>query len=116
MSHHDESLIREISRRAQVFRKEALEMVYGAQSGHLGGAFSAAEIVASLFFHHLKLDPTRPDWPERDRFLFSKGARLCRLLRRTGSPRFLPGQRALQFPKAEQPAPRTSGPTEAARS
>ncbi len=73
MPNHSEALVSEVSRWAQLFRMEVLQMVYGAQSGHLGGALSAAEIVASLFFHHLKLDPTRPDWPERDRFLFSKG-------------------------------------------
>jgi transketolase len=36
-------------------------------------SFSAAEIVAPLYLHHLLVDPTRPDWPERDRFLLSKG-------------------------------------------
>jgi len=48
-------------------------MVYSNQTGHIGGAFSAAEIVASLYFHHLRIDPTRSDWQERDRFLLSKG-------------------------------------------
>ena len=52
---------------------QVLEMVYRAQSGHIGGAFSAAEIVACLYFHHLRIDPLKPDWPERDRFLLSKG-------------------------------------------
>ena len=73
MHHHPEKLVRDISRKAQEFRIQVLKMVYGAQSGHLGGAYSAAEMVASLFFHHMKLDPDRPDWPERDRLLFSKG-------------------------------------------
>jgi transketolase len=66
-------MIREISGLAQQFRIEVLKMVYSGQTGHIGGAFSAAEIVASLYFHHLRIDPARPDWPERDRFLFSKG-------------------------------------------
>jgi transketolase len=39
----------------------------------LGGAFSVAEILASLFFHHLRLDPSNPNWDLRDRLLFSKG-------------------------------------------
>jgi len=73
MSFHSESLVREISTKAQQCRIEVLKMVYENQTGHIGGAFSAAEIVASLYFHHLKIDPIHPDWPERDRFLFSKG-------------------------------------------
>ena len=73
MSYHAESLIKEISAKAQIMRIDVLKMVYENQTGHIGGAFSAAEIVACLYFHHLKIDPQYPDWPERDRFLFSKG-------------------------------------------
>ena len=54
-------------------RISVLKMVYGAQSGHIGGAFSVAEILSALYFHHLRVDPARPNWPERDRLLFSKG-------------------------------------------
>jgi transketolase len=73
MHYHSEELIKDISAKAQAFRIQVLGMVYNAQTGHIGGAFSVAEIVAALYFHHLHLDPTRPDWPERDRLLFSKG-------------------------------------------
>lgn len=73
MSYHPEVLIKEVSAKAHILRIEVLKMVYENQTGHIGGAFSCAEIVASLYFHHLKIDPARPDWPERDRFLFSKG-------------------------------------------
>jgi transketolase len=70
---HSDGLVRELSEKAQLLRIDALKMVYGAHSGHIGGAFSAAEIVAALYFHHLRVQPARPDWPDRDRFLFSKG-------------------------------------------
>ncbi len=73
MHYHSEELIKDISAKAQAFRIQVLGMVYSAQTGHIGGAFSVAEIVAALYFHHLRLDPARPDWPERDRLLFSKG-------------------------------------------
>jgi len=73
MHYHPESMVVDISRTAQELRISVLEMVYGAKSGHLGGAFSAAEIVASLYFHHIKIAPANPDWPDRDRFLCSKG-------------------------------------------
>ena len=39
----------------------------------MGGALSAAELLAGLYFHHLHLRPDEPDWPERDRFVLSKG-------------------------------------------
>jgi len=73
MHYHSEELVRELSAKAQAFRIQVLEMVYNAQTGHLGGALSIAEVLVSLFFHHLRLDPARPDWPDRDRLLFSKG-------------------------------------------
>lgn len=73
MHYHSEELIRDLSAKAQEFRLQVLDMVHDAQTGHLGGAFSAAEILVALYFHHMRIDPQRPDWPERDRLLFSKG-------------------------------------------
>ncbi len=70
---HSERLIETVAAAAQELRLEVLRMVHAAQTGHLGGSFSAAEIVASLYVHHLRVDPARPDWPDRDRFLLSKG-------------------------------------------
>jgi transketolase len=48
-------------------------MIYEAQSGHPGGAFSAADIVAALYFSEMRIDPKNPKWPDRDRFVLSKG-------------------------------------------
>lgn len=73
MHQHTDALALDIARTAQHLRLDVLEMVVRAQSGHLGGPFSCAEILAALYFHYLRLDPARPDWPERDRFLLSKG-------------------------------------------
>ena len=50
-----------------------LEMVYGAASGHLGGSFSSADILTALYFQIMNIDPQRPDDPDRDRFVLSKG-------------------------------------------
>jgi transketolase len=50
-----------------------LRSVHHAGAGHIGGPLSAAEILAVLYFRVLRIDPTRPDWPERDRFILSKG-------------------------------------------
>jgi transketolase len=73
MHYHPEKLVRDISAKAQTYRIQVLNMVYDAQTGHLGGALSIAEVLTSLYFHHLRLDSARPDWPDRDRLLFSKG-------------------------------------------
>ena len=73
MHAHTEAETRRIAETAQMLRIDALRMVHAAGAGHLGGAFSCAEILAALFFGHLRIDPARPDWPERDRFLLSKG-------------------------------------------
>jgi transketolase len=73
MHYHPEKLVRDISAKAQTYRIQVLNMVYDAQTGHLGGALSIADVLTSLYFHHLRLDPARPDWPDRDRLLFSKG-------------------------------------------
>ncbi len=97
MHYHSEALIRDISARAQAFRIQVLNMVYSEQTGHLGGAFSCAEIVASLYFHHLRIDPQRPDWPERDRFLFSKGHACAMLYTAMAHRGYLPVEELMSF-------------------
>lgn len=62
-----------LEERAKEIRKTALTMIYQAQSGHPGGSFSAADVIAALYFHFLKLDPEQPKWEDRDRFVLSKG-------------------------------------------
>jgi transketolase len=59
-----------ISKRA---RREIIEMIGHAGSGHPGGSLSAVEIVVELFFNTMKIDPKNPKWADRDRFILSKG-------------------------------------------
>jgi transketolase len=73
MSYHPESLIVELEERACELRIDSLDMIYRRGAGHPGGSLSVAEIMAALFFHKMRLDPERPDWPGRDRFILSKG-------------------------------------------
>jgi transketolase len=54
-------------------RRRDLQMVYNAKLGHIGGDFSATDILVTLYFGVLRIDPRRPDDPERDRFILSKG-------------------------------------------
>ncbi len=70
---HTEEMVRDLSLRAYEYRAEVLQMVYDRKSGHIGGAFSIAEILTALYFHQLRLDPENPEWIDRDRLVFSKG-------------------------------------------
>lgn len=54
-------------------RCDVIKMINIAKAGHPGGSLSSADIVTSLFFCAMKIDPQNPDWPERDRFILSKG-------------------------------------------
>jgi len=58
---------------AAKLRKEALDMVYTAKSGHIGGALSAADIITVLVFEKMRTDPKNPLWEDRDRLVLSKG-------------------------------------------
>lgn len=54
-------------------RRSALEMVYRATSGHIGGSFSICELLSVLYFNEMNIDPQKPRDPDRDRFVLSKG-------------------------------------------
>jgi transketolase len=59
---------------ARTIRRDILRMIAAAKSGHPGGSLSAVEIVTALYFGGiLREDPDNPDWPDRDRFILSKG-------------------------------------------
>lgn len=58
---------------AKTLRIDVLESVYAAKSGHIGGSFSAADILAVLYFYKMRIDPHNPDMDDRDRFVLSKG-------------------------------------------
>lgn len=58
---------------ARRFRVEMLDILHQKQTGHWGGASSACELVTALYFHRLRIDPSRPSDPGRDRFILSKG-------------------------------------------
>jgi len=92
-----------LKNQARLLRIEILKMLTEAGSGHTGGSLSAADIVAALYFYKLRYKPENPQWPERDRFVLSKGhaapllyavlaisgyfdKSLLRTLRKLGSP------------------------------
>jgi len=65
--------VEDLKEKAKELRKTALTMIYEARSGHPGGAFSAAELIAALYFKEMNIDPSNPKWVDRDRFILSKG-------------------------------------------
>ncbi len=69
----DEGTINKLKKIANELRIDVIDMIYKAQSGHPGGSLSAADIVTALYFHSMKVDPLNPSWPDRDRFIMSKG-------------------------------------------
>ena len=65
--------IEQLRRTAAHLRRTALTMIHRAGGGHPGGSLSAADIIAALYFHEMNIRPHQPDWPQRDRFIMSKG-------------------------------------------
>ena len=65
--------LRELERRADWIRLETIRLVEIARSGHYSSVFSCAEMFAALYYSVLRLKPTDPRWPDRDRFLLGKG-------------------------------------------
>ena len=58
---------------AYKIRKNAIDAVYSAGSGHPGGSLSISDILSVLYFKEMNIDPENPDMPDRDRFVLSKG-------------------------------------------
>jgi transketolase len=54
-------------------RRLIVESIHRAGAGHLGGPLSATDLIVNLYFDVLNIDPKRPRWEERDRFILSKG-------------------------------------------
>ena len=65
--------IKKLRKQAKQIRIDVLKMLTAAGSGHTGGSLSCVEIILSLYGYKLRHNPKRPNWPDRDRFVLSKG-------------------------------------------
>lgn len=65
--------VRRLEQQAVTIRQDILTMIHAAKAGHPGGSLSAVEMVTTLYFHVLNIDPANPNWADRDRFVLSKG-------------------------------------------
>ena len=75
----------ELAERARRIRINALKAIHAAKSGHPGGSLSAADIIATLYFEVLNIDPQEPDKADRDKFIISKGHAVPALSEREAS-------------------------------
>jgi len=69
----EEEEVRYLESKAKEIRRTIVEMIYNAKSGHIGGALSSVDILVTLFYKVLRIDPKNPASPDRDRFILSKG-------------------------------------------
>ena len=73
MTHIDDKKIKSLEEKATEIRASIIEMLLAAGSGHSAGPLGMADVFTALYFHILKHDPKKPDWPERDRLILSNG-------------------------------------------
>jgi transketolase len=65
--------VEELEKMAVIIRCDIIDMICTAAAGHPGGSLSAADVVTALYFRVMRIDPENPSWPDRDRFILSKG-------------------------------------------
>lgn len=62
-----------LEKKADEMRRMAIQTAIWGGSGHIGGSLSAMDAMVTLYYRFMKIDPTNPDMPDRDRFILSKG-------------------------------------------
>jgi transketolase len=70
---HDDDLTRRLELKAAELRLHVVRMMGAGKAHHFGGSLSGADLVTALYFYKMRYDPANPAWPERDRFIMSKG-------------------------------------------
>jgi len=73
MNHQQPDSIRRLRLKAEEIRRRCLQVIFNAKAGHTGGSLSATDILTVLYFHAMRYRSDQPDWPDRDRFILSKG-------------------------------------------
>ena len=69
----DQKELTALKNTATELRIRVIDMIWKAQSGHPGGSLSVADFVTACYFRYMNLRPEEPRWPDRDRFVLSKG-------------------------------------------
>ena len=68
-----QAMLHRLEAEALAIRRNIWRALRAGGSGHMGGSLSAADLLAALYFRFLRIRPDEPDWPDRDRFVLSKG-------------------------------------------
>ena len=87
MANNRAAVIDKLKCEATNIRRNIWRALHAAGSGHVGGSLSAADLLSALYFYYLRIRPDDPNWPDRDRFVLSKGhanAALAAVLARAG--------------------------------
>lgn len=90
-----------LKEKAKGIRCDIIEMLHESASGHPGGSLSAADILATLYFHEMKLDVNNPKWEDRDRFVLSKGHAAPVLYATLAAKGFFPREELLSLRKID---------------
>ncbi len=87
-----------LAEKARVIRNLILDMIFRAKAAHIGCSLSIADILATLYFGDvLRVDPAKPDWEDRDRFILSKGHACTTLYAALGLKGFFPLQKLDEY-------------------
>lgn len=98
-----DELIKFLKNKVVDIKKKMIELTRIAGGGHVGGSLSMMDVLVALHYHILKIDPKNPKWPERDRFVLSKGhggIGLCPVLADLG---FFPEEAMADFNQLDSP-------------
>lgn len=96
-------MLARLERQANLIRQRIMTTLLAAGGGHVGGSMSCADILTALYFQIMRVDPANPQWPDRDRFVLSKGhasAVLCPVLAESG---FFPRELLDTFNQLDSP-------------
>src|SRR5207247_8223667 len=93
----DSAKLADMKTKAAEARRLIVEAINHAKAGHLGGPLSAVDILTALYFEVARVDPKRPDWPERDRIILSKGHSAIGLYCVLALKGYFPVEEALTF-------------------
>ena len=92
---------KDLDKQSKYIRKVVLDMLAQAGRGHLASAFSITEILLVLYNHILKYRPNNPEWPNRDRFILSKGQGCLSYYAILAEKGFFPKEKLTSFCQAE---------------
>ena len=93
--------VSELESLAKELRRDIVQAIYDAGSGHPGGSLSELEILIALYFRTMRHDPTNPRWPDRDRLVLSKGHASPGLYAVLASAGYIPREELATFRKLD---------------